>query len=289
MFARMKSDEEEMPSWLIEDDESNSKKHEQSPLLANAMTKDTSYGGQSQSSHSNVEENYGDVPPAKTENPWHVEPGSSDSDNESDEESADESVQKSLPVATAWPEEVQEDRPPAKTDGMGKKVVVRRSACHSFFILVQTSSCFGNLGMMATQLVPVFVCNIELLNSIVRSYLALFAFFFLIVELELPCLKKQSSSNWIFRGFMYTFLGTITLDQRTEMISEGVLAKTRLPEEYWNEIWASFYIYISSWWMIINGFVYFFLGLLCMRQVRDKCRKEYRTKIRKYADAHNEV
>ena len=142
--------------------------------------------------------------------------------------------------------------------------------------------------MMATQLVPVFVCKLEVLNSIVRSYLALFSFVFLIVELEFPCVKKQGS-NWIFRGLMYTFLGTLTLDQRTQMISDGVLAKTKLPEEYWNEIWASFYIYVSSWWMIINGFIYFFLGLICMRKVRDKCRKEYRTKLQKYKDASDAV
>ena len=265
------------------------KKNEHTPLLVKSSNK-TSYGGQSASSHSNVEENYGETPTVetptvKTDNPWHVEPETSDGESD-DEESVDESEISSVPVPTARPVDEVDDAQP-KTSKKGKKLAPKRNACHSFFILVQTSSCLANLVMMATQLVPVFVCKMELLNLIVRSYLAFFCFFFFLIEMELPFLSKQGSNNWIFRSFMYTFLGTITLEERTEMIADGALAKTKVPDQYWDEVWASFYIYISSWWMIVNGFVYFLLGLFCMRKVRDNCRKEFKAKMRKYKDTSN--
>jgi len=292
MFAKMQNDEDEMPSWLIDDNAAGTaNRNEQTPLIANRVQPNTSYGGQSDSSQPNVEENYGEFPTEGADNPWHVEPESSD--GESDEEESVESVEdeaKTVPVITAWPVEAEEVEPEPNTNKKGKKIPPKRTACHSFFILIQISSCLSNIGMMATQLIPVFVgCDMNTLALIVRSYLASFAFFFLLVELEFPWFKKQGASNWILRGFMYTFLGTVMLEQRTQMISDGALAKTKLPKEYWNEVWASLYIYISSWWMISNGFFYFLLGLLCMRKIRDGCRKEYKARMRKYKDASDKV
>jgi len=119
--------------------------------------------------------------------------------------------------------------------------------------------------------------------------LAFFSFVFLLAEFEVSCLKSKFFQNWISRGFLYTFLGVVAIEQRYAMIADGSihdLETEKLPIFYFNVEWASFFIEISSWWMIGMGSVYFLLGICCMKVIRNRCREQYKNKWKRYMETH---
>ena len=156
-----------------------------------------------------------------------------------------------------------------------------RNCCHSFFVLIQILAVVGNASMIAVQLIPVIAWSSMVIeHKVVRFYMAFFNFIFILSEFEL----YNGWNNWIKRGVVYTFVGVVALDQRMSMIRYGFLnpkADETLGQS-WNELWTSLLIEIVSWLMIGVGCMYFLLGLLCMKSIRNRCRVDYQRRMKEY-------
>ena len=44
----------------------------------------------------------------------------------------------------------------------------RRSLCHSIFVMIQIIALVSNLSMLATQVIPLFLCQLSLVDSVIR-------------------------------------------------------------------------------------------------------------------------
>lgn len=232
---------------------------------------------------------------------WASDPNSSPFDGVKDEESAGNYDDYSSSDVGEEEEEGNEFRStddvssaPSKWDQESKKRKKKRlrkparSCLHDIFVVIQILAVLANLVMIAAQVLPIVICDINIVQTVVRCYLAIFSFVFLLTELEV--IQSKLLQNWISRGFLYTFLGVVEIEQYIAMIINGSLDSEKSFNFYmihWTVEWTSFFINISSWWMIGTGCLYFVLGIFCLQSVRNRCREQYQVQLKRYKEEQN--
>lgn len=299
MFYNNNDDDDgnSVPSWLKQEEQLN----EKAPLIASRSV----YESQP-STILDVEEDYGSGTPAVTndkaldDNPtWAEDPPTAQLRNVDEEKVAGkyEDSYSSDDDIVEEPEGKEfgtsEDTPPstenwAETKKKKRKKVWKptRSCCHTIFIGIQILAILGNLCMIATQVIPLFICDVDAVQQAIRGYLAIFAFVFLFTELE--WIQSPFLQNWISRGFLYSFLGVVEIEQHFAMSLDGTLsALAAHSNQHWNVEWTSVFINISSWWMVGIGCLHFVLGVFCMQRIRNKCRKHYQGQLKHYKESMN--
>jgi len=150
----------------------------------------------------------------------------------------------------------------------------QKSICHLLFDSVRYLAILASSMMLLMQLVPLYILKSEStwLQIAVRSYLAIFCLFFILTESNIPILRdllsKFAHSNWILRGFLYSFIGLIGIEQNLAIKVADIAAGTTnsvLGPTY-GTLFASLFMDITTWTMISVGILYFVLGLLCMQK-----------------------
>ena len=166
----------------------------------------------------------------------------------------------------------------------------QKSICHLLFDSVRYLAIIASSMMLLMQLVPLYILKSEStwLQIAVRSYLAIFCLFFILTESNIPILRdllsKFAHSNWILRGFLYSFIGLIGIEQNLAIKVADIAAGTTnsvLGPTY-STLFASLFMDITTWTMISVGILYFVLGLLCMQQWYEKLGKNHNQKVREY-------
>uniref|UniRef100_A0A7S1ZNF7 Uncharacterized protein n=1 Tax=Trieres chinensis TaxID=1514140 RepID=A0A7S1ZNF7_TRICV len=144
------------------------------------------------------------------------------------------------------------------------------TSCHMFFVTVSAVTMLSLASMAISQLL-LFLTQNDFLPQLLRIYIFIFSSLFVFMELEWPVWLVRNiagTSNWILRGMIYSFMGLVGMEQST-----AVLAK-----EPFHQLFVSLFIRISSWALVVMGGIYFVMGVLCMKGLRDKVRDEYREK-----------
>lgn len=116
-----------------------------------------------------------------------------------------------------------------------------------------------------------------------RSYLAIFCFSFILTESRIPLLQKIGIDNWILRGFIYSFIGLIGMEQDLAVKVEDIVAGTAsvLGPDF-GTLFATLFMSITTWLMIGVGVLYTVLGMLCMQGWYERLDKEYREKVKEW-------
>lgn len=143
--------------------------------------------------------------------------------------------------------------------------------------------------MFAMQIVPLVILGHEStwLQIAVRSYLAIFCLSFILTESRIPFLQKIASphNNWVLRGFFYSFIGLIGMEQdlavKVEDIAAGTGTSSVLGPDY-GTLFATLFMSITTWIMIGVGIIYTILGLLCMQGRYERLEKGYREKVKEW-------
>jgi len=166
----------------------------------------------------------------------------------------------------------------------------QKSMCHLLFDSVRYLAIIASSMMLLMQLVPLYILKSEStwLQIAVRSYLAIFCLFFILTESNIPILRdllsKFAHSNWILRGFLYSFIGLIGIEQNLAIkvadIAAGTTSSVLGPT--YEKLFESLFMDITTWTMISVGILYFVLGLLCMQQWYEKLTKNHNQKVREY-------
>jgi len=166
----------------------------------------------------------------------------------------------------------------------------QKSICHLLFDSVRYLAIIASSMMLLMQLVPLYILKSEStwLQIAVRSYLAIFCLFFILTESNIPILRdllsKFAHSNWILRGFLYSFIGLIGIEQNLAIkvadIAAGTTSSVLGPT--YEKLFESLFMDITTWTMISVGILYFVLGLLCMQQWYEKLTKNHNQKVREY-------
>ncbi|KAL3759969.1 hypothetical protein ACHAWU_000592 [Discostella pseudostelligera] len=180
--------------------------------------------------------------------------------------------------------------------GAGSKATKRRkdgphkSVCHLIFDVVRYSAIISCFMMFLTQTIPliIFIDESTWLQIAVRLYLAIFCLIFILVEFRTP-LFNGIVQNWILRGFLYSFIGLIGMEQdlaiRVEEISAGSTSSVLGPD--FLTLFAMLFINITAWTIISVGILYILLGVFCLQGLYERLEKDHREKVSEWKRKKN--
>mmetsp|Transcript_2130 Transcript_2130/g.3662 ORF Transcript_2130/g.3662 Transcript_2130/m.3662 type:complete len:360 (+) Transcript_2130:83-1162(+) len=171
----------------------------------------------------------------------------------------------------------------------------KKTIPHFLFDTVRYLAIIASVAMLILQFIPIILLNdkqhnnnnnnITGLQYFVRIYLLLFCTSFILLESRIPLLRKCSfpaHENWILRGFMYTFIGIIGMEQDVAIKVEDIATATGtaniLGPDY-GTLLASLLIGITTWIMVGVGVLYMVLGGMCLQQWYERLEKEYQNKV----------
>ena len=104
-------------------------------------------------------------------------------------------------------------------------------------------------------------------------------FYFIFVLIESRVLRGLAYSNWILRGFVYSFIGLIGLEQDLAKKVEDIAAGTTSvfgPDI--GTLFAMLFVSITTWIIIGVGALYAVLGLLCLQRWNERMEKDHTEK-----------
>lgn len=169
-----------------------------------------------------------------------------------------------------------------------KEIVVRRSCCHSIFIMMSTYSSISLLCLLFSQGGVLYFHRIRGLNLALRCYVGLFGIVLLLVEVGIPLGFLTESgliANWSCRGIIHSFLGLInevesleTILMHNETSGEVTIVHEDISEP--EVIFQSFQV-ATSWMMVGSGVLYFLMGLCCLDRLRTQFEEQYKTNLEK--------
>ena len=108
-------------------------------------------------------------------------------------------------------------------------------------------------------------------------------FYFIFVLIESRVLRGLAYSNWILRGFVYSFIGLIGLEQDLAKKVEDIAAGTTSvfgPDI--GTLFAMLFVSITTWIIIGVGAIYAALGLLCLQRWNERMEKDHTDKVNEW-------
>mmetsp|Transcript_5794 Transcript_5794/g.16334 ORF Transcript_5794/g.16334 Transcript_5794/m.16334 type:complete len:244 (+) Transcript_5794:185-916(+) len=159
--------------------------------------------------------------------------------------------------------------------------------CFVFFASITTVAIIVLACMSASQIILLSKKHLPFLQFSLRLYILVFCLIFMLVELDWPpqIMRNLPTNNWLMRGWMYSFLGLVGMEEAFAVLVSDSSTSNILGSDL-----ISIFVQISSWGMVAIGVLYFALGLLCMRSLKEKVRKDYyaaKDKHRRQQDAPN--
>jgi hypothetical protein len=117
--------------------------------------------------------------------------------------------------------------------------------------------------------------------KILRIYIIIFCTFFILVEARLPFLKRLTALNWTLRGFLYSFIGIIGMEQDLAIKVEDYASspKSSILGPDYITMFASLFMSLTTWLMISVGIIYMILGMACMQGLYERMENEHREKV----------
>jgi hypothetical protein len=105
-----------------------------------------------------------------------------------------------------------------------------------------------------------------------RLYLTIFCLLIIVTESSAPIpivRDSQILQNYCSRGFLYSFIGIICLEEAYSERVKGLLANVANVEGF-HIVWAALFMEVSAWLMLAMGMLYMVLGILCLKLLRDR-------------------
>ena len=165
----------------------------------------------------------------------------------------------------------------------------RRNCCHGLFIVLNIIAVAACLCMILSEALPLFFIEMKLLQIILRCYITFFCLIFIVAELELPLPfvgSSQSLHNFISKGFNFTFVAIVGLEQaQADLVEETVKHRNADPMGIEWSWFHALFVEIPAYIMLGTGILYMIMGLLCLRPVRDRCREDYARRMEEYFEA----
>mmetsp|Transcript_33541 Transcript_33541/g.50012 ORF Transcript_33541/g.50012 Transcript_33541/m.50012 type:complete len:348 (-) Transcript_33541:208-1251(-) len=176
--------------------------------------------------------------------------------------------------------------PKSKTRAMKiQNTTKRKPCCLSLFSLLTFVAVLSNLLFLSCQIAPLFLIykHIQdddtiyaiILRYGLRVYLSIISLFFIVAECEAPLSfvqKSQSFRNWFSRGFLYTFVSMVGMQQSTTLPS---YSNNGADDVSWQIQALVLTIVVSEWIMFGVGCMYMLLGICCMNRLKKRLREEF--------------
>jgi cytochrome c biogenesis protein CcdA len=119
-----------------------------------------------------------------------------------------------------------------------------------------------------------------IIQHLLRVYVLIFCIMFILAELQFEQFLKlvPPLKNWIYRGFLYSFVGIIGVEESYAALAEEYPQMPSLQEEM-----VSLFLRITSYAMFTVGLLYIAMGLLCLKGVWEKLKESYNEQVKRSA------
>lgn len=146
----------------------------------------------------------------------------------------------------------------------------KRTCTHRVFRFVKFLAVAAAFAMMIGQFVGIAFHLVNPIQYVLRLYMIGFCVVMILNEMEWISFIYQSPllSNWVSRGVMYSFVGTIGISQYTMETVEGTYSQGFSHA-------ALIYIQVVAWGMVGIGVIYFLMGVFCCQLVYYRVRKDF--------------
>ena len=151
----------------------------------------------------------------------------------------------------------------------------QRTFSHKLFRLLKFITILIAVLLMIAQVISLVYLPFDGVELILKIFLSSFCVMIILNELEWWGLLRASPLlwNWIPRGYLYAFIGVVSVEENNLKPSSGAL--NTLPFDYT----AALFIETASWLMFFIGILYISLGLCCCQVYQAKVRENYKDRV----------
>jgi hypothetical protein len=138
-----------------------------------------------------------------------------------------------------------------------------------FFRAVRFVGVIVSISTIVAQALTLIMADESIFQAILRFYIELLCVCFILAELDMFQQQLFFFVPFLQRGFMYTFIGLIGVEEaETVKISQN--ARTHRVQSTLGGKTAGLVIFVASFAMIAVGCIYIIMGALCLRRVYDR-------------------
>lgn len=159
-----------------------------------------------------------------------------------------------------------EDTPLVESDTNGKK---GDGCLYVFFHGLRVVAIIVCITQIVSQFLTIMILNEDGFQDVLRVYVVVFCIGFILAELDLYRENLPFLVSWAHRGFFYTFIGVIGVEEaKTVRISQN--AKTHRVKISLSGRLGGLIVMISSLSIFVLGILYILMAAMCLRKIHDR-------------------
>ena len=120
-------------------------------------------------------------------------------------------------------------------------------------------------------------------DQVLRVYIFLLSVMFILSEFRVKRFFKlvPSLESWVYRGFLYSFVGLIAVQQSYASLTLEYHEIEGIPQK------AMFLtLKVSAYGMFFLGILYMLMGILCLKRLREHLLERYYERVEEAATSH---
>mmetsp|Transcript_11382 Transcript_11382/g.17381 ORF Transcript_11382/g.17381 Transcript_11382/m.17381 type:complete len:235 (+) Transcript_11382:82-786(+) len=151
----------------------------------------------------------------------------------------------------------------------------QRTFSHKLFRLLKFITAIVAVLLLIAQVISLVYLPFDGVELLLKIFLSSFCAMIILNEVEWWGILRASPLlwNWIPRGYLYAFIGLVSVEENNLKPSSGDL--NTLPIDYT----AALFIETASWMMFVIGVLYISLGLCCCQVYQKKVRENYKERV----------
>jgi len=157
-----------------------------------------------------------------------------------------------------------------------------KSFIYKVFAVISSAACLFSAVMLLTQISSYMIIRGNVIQHVLRVYLIVFCLCFILAELQFGFFYRilPAFANWFHRGFLYTFVGVISMEQAIAALG---LTYPNVPSVL--DQAHSLVLQICSIVLFSVGVIYMVMGVFCLRGVWEEMQETYRIRVEQRAAA----
>ncbi|GAX26264.1 hypothetical protein FisN_16Lh093 [Fistulifera solaris] len=160
------------------------------------------------------------------------------------------------------PKNSDEDLSPAE------RIFPRRSCALRSFTILSSIAIVVSAVLLGAQMAAMAVFHFLFMPNVLRLYIVAFCIILILTELRIKALVPTTYDNWVYRGFLYSFIGLIGVVMAEANEVEERSLETR-------QMIVHLIMLGASYAMFALGVIYMSMGLCCLRDLLERMRADY--------------
>ncbi|GAX29465.1 hypothetical protein FisN_16Hh093 [Fistulifera solaris] len=149
-----------------------------------------------------------------------------------------------------------------------ERIFPRRSCALRSFKILSSFAIAVSAVLLGAQIAAMAVFHFFFMPNVLRLYIVAFCIILILTELRMENLVPTTYENWVYRGFLYSFIGLIGVVMAEANEVEERTLETR-------QMIVHLVMLGASYAMFALGVIYMLMGFCCLRDVLERMRADY--------------